>query len=72
MFLGLGGREGGGRGRGIDAGELFAGGVRLADENKLERAEKQLARRFDLCTATTRAEWQTLEDYGTGAPTDPG
>ena len=37
---------------------------------KLERAEKQLARRFDLCTATTRAEWQTLEDYGTGAPTD--
>ena len=32
---------------------------------KLERAEKQLARRFDLCTATTRAEWQTLEDYGT-------
>ena len=37
---------------------------------KLERAEKQLARRFDLCTATTLAEWQTLEDYGTGAPTD--
>jgi glycosyltransferase involved in cell wall biosynthesis len=25
---------------------------------------------FDLCTATTRAEWQTLEDYGTGAATD--
>ena len=26
-----------------------------------ERAEKRLARRFDLCTATTRAEWETLE-----------
>ena len=34
------------------------------------RAEKRLARRFDICTATTRAEWQTLEDYGTGASTD--
>jgi hypothetical protein len=33
-------------------------------------AEKRLARRFDLCTATTRAEWQTLQDYGTGAATD--
>jgi sugar transferase (PEP-CTERM/EpsH1 system associated) len=37
---------------------------------KMLRAEKQLARRFDLCTATTRAEWQTLEDYRTGAATD--
>ncbi len=37
---------------------------------KMLRAEKRLARRFDLCTATTRAEWQTLEDYGTGAATD--
>jgi sugar transferase (PEP-CTERM/EpsH1 system associated) len=37
---------------------------------KMERAEKRLARRFDLCTATTRAEWQTLEDYATGAATD--
>jgi sugar transferase (PEP-CTERM/EpsH1 system associated) len=37
---------------------------------KMLRAEKQLARRFDLCTATTRAEWQTLEDYKTGAATD--
>jgi sugar transferase (PEP-CTERM/EpsH1 system associated) len=37
---------------------------------KLERAEKRLATRFDLCTATTRAEWQTLESYGTGVPSD--
>jgi sugar transferase (PEP-CTERM/EpsH1 system associated) len=36
---------------------------------KMLWAEKRLARRFDLCTATTRAEWQTLEDYGTGAAT---
>ncbi len=38
--------------------------------HKMLRAEKRLARRFDLCTATTRAEWQTLEDYATGAATD--
>ncbi len=31
---------------------------------KMEAAEKRLARRFDLCTATTRAEWETLEGYG--------
>ena len=37
---------------------------------KMLWAEKRLARRFDLCTATTRAEWQTLQDYGTGAATD--
>lgn len=37
---------------------------------KMLRAEKRLARRFDLCTATTRAEWETLESYGTGAATD--
>jgi sugar transferase (PEP-CTERM/EpsH1 system associated) len=37
---------------------------------KLEREEKRLARRFDLCTATTRAEWETLEGYATGVPTD--
>ena len=37
---------------------------------KMLAAEKRLARRFDVCTATTRAEWQTLEDYGTGAATD--
>ena len=38
--------------------------------SKLEREEARLARRFDLCTATTRAEWETLESYGTGTPTD--
>ncbi|MDP3222759.1 MAG: TIGR03087 family PEP-CTERM/XrtA system glycosyltransferase, partial [Rubrivivax sp.] len=37
---------------------------------KMLAAEKRLARRFDLCTATTRAEWQTLDGYGTGATTD--
>ena len=37
---------------------------------KMLAAEKRLARRFDLCTATTRAEWQTLDGYGTGAVTD--
>jgi polysaccharide biosynthesis protein PslH len=37
---------------------------------KMLAAEKRLARRFDLCTATTRAEWETLEGYGTGAATD--
>jgi polysaccharide biosynthesis protein PslH len=37
---------------------------------KMMMAEKRLAQRFDFCTATTRAEWQTLEDYATGAATD--
>ena len=37
---------------------------------KMLAAEKRLARRFDLCTATTRAEWETLDGYGTGAVTD--
>ena len=37
---------------------------------KMMMAEKRLATRFDLCTATTRAEWQTLEGYATGAATD--
>lgn len=32
--------------------------------------EKRLARRFDLCTATTRAEHATLAGYHTGTPTD--
>jgi len=44
-------------------------GYRL-EGTKVLWAEKRLARRFDLCTATTRAEWQTLEDYRTGAATD--
>jgi sugar transferase (PEP-CTERM/EpsH1 system associated) len=33
-------------------------------------AEKRLAHCFDLCTATTRAEWETLNGYATGADTD--
>ena len=40
------------------------------EARKLEREEARLARRFDLCTATTRAEWETLEAYGTGVPSD--
>lgn len=37
---------------------------------KLVREEKRLARQFDLCTATTRAEWETLESYRTGVSSD--
>jgi sugar transferase (PEP-CTERM/EpsH1 system associated) len=40
------------------------------EAKKLEREEKRLARRFDMCTATTIAEWQTLKGYGTGTETD--
>jgi len=36
---------------------------------KLEREEKRLAARFDMCTATTRTEWATLEGYNTGVST---
>ena len=44
-------------------------GYRL-EGTKMLWEEKRLARRFDLCTATTRAEWETLEGYSTGAATD--
>jgi len=37
---------------------------------KLAREERRLATRFDLCTATTRAERETLDGYATGVPTD--
>jgi hypothetical protein len=37
---------------------------------KLQREEKRLARMFDLCTATTRAEWETLESYQIGVASD--
>ena len=37
---------------------------------KMLAAEKRLAGRFDLCTATTRAEWETLNGYGTGVASD--
>lgn len=35
--------------------------------SKLERAEAELARKFDLCTVATAAEQATLDGYGTGA-----
>jgi sugar transferase (PEP-CTERM/EpsH1 system associated) len=37
---------------------------------KMMAEERRLARRFDLCTATTRAEWETLESYGAAKATD--
>ena len=36
---------------------------------KMLRTEKRLATRFDLCTATTRAEWATLEEYASARRT---
>ncbi len=53
----------------LQAVSAVAGATR-SKAAKLEREEARLARRFDLCTATTRAEWETLEGYGTGAATD--
>lgn len=37
---------------------------------KLERAERQLAAQFDLCTVTTRAELETLAGFGTAKACD--
>lgn len=37
---------------------------------KMLREEKRLAARFDLCTATTRAEWETLNSYGVDVASD--
>jgi sugar transferase (PEP-CTERM/EpsH1 system associated) len=37
---------------------------------KLEAEERRLAGRFDHCTATTRAEWETLRRYGVETSTD--
>lgn len=37
---------------------------------KLVREEKRLAARFDLCTATTRMEWETLQSYDVPVDTD--
>jgi sugar transferase (PEP-CTERM/EpsH1 system associated) len=42
----------------------------LLEGRKMLWAEKRLARLFDLCTATTRAEWQTLQGYDTGVASD--
>jgi len=44
-------------------------GFRL-EAAKLERAERLLAGQFDLCTATTRAELQSLRDLGVSTPSD--
>jgi polysaccharide biosynthesis protein PslH len=43
----------------------MSAGYRL-EGRKLQRAEAELARRFDLCTCITPLELQTLRDYGTG------
>lgn len=37
---------------------------------KLQAEERRLHARFDLCTATTRAEWEVLNSHGLSAPTD--
>jgi sugar transferase (PEP-CTERM/EpsH1 system associated) len=37
---------------------------------KLLAEEKRLARHFDFCTATTRAEWETFKSYGVDTPSD--
>jgi hypothetical protein len=37
---------------------------------RLLAEEKRLARRFDFCTTTTRAEWETLKSYGVDTPSD--
>lgn len=37
---------------------------------RLLAEEKRLARSFDFCTATTRAEWETLCSYGVETPSD--
>ena len=47
----------------------LSAGYRL-EGKKLEREERRLAGLFDLCTATTRAEWETLEGYCTGVATE--
>ncbi len=38
--------------------------------SKMEAAEKALARQFDLCTCTTKAELETLRSFGVPTPTD--
>lgn len=37
---------------------------------KLEREERRLARKFDMCTTTTRAEWETLKGFEAGVASD--
>jgi polysaccharide biosynthesis protein PslH len=47
----------------------LSAGYRL-EAAKLERAERLLARNFDLCTCTTRGELQSLRDLGVTQPSD--
>lgn len=47
----------------------LSAGYRL-EAAKLERAERQLAQKFDLCTCTTRAELQSLRDLGVTTASD--
>lgn len=42
----------------------------LLEGKKLLREEARLASQFDLCTATTRLEWETLRNYGVNVDTD--
>lgn len=44
-------------------------GYRL-EGKKMEREEKRLARMFNMCTATTRAEWRTLQEFGVTTQSD--
>jgi sugar transferase (PEP-CTERM/EpsH1 system associated) len=37
---------------------------------RLQAEERRLARSFDFCTATTRAEWETLKSFGVDTPSD--
>jgi sugar transferase (PEP-CTERM/EpsH1 system associated) len=37
---------------------------------KLRRAEERMARSYEVCTVTTRAELKTFEEYRTGVPAD--
>jgi sugar transferase (PEP-CTERM/EpsH1 system associated) len=40
-----------------------------SEGKRMEKAEKELARKFDMCTCTTKAERETLDRYETGART---
>lgn len=42
----------------------------LLEGKKLQAEEKRLARKFDLCTCTTRMEYETLQSYRTGVDAD--
>ena len=46
-----------------------AAAIYWIEGTKLQRAEKKLARQFDFCTCTTRAELETLDSFGIGVPT---